>query len=36
LPCRHHLDDDFDTMLIGKFLEISFNGSLRAQLQNTN
>ena len=36
LPCRHHLDDDFDTMLIGKFLEISFNGSLRAQLENTN
>ena len=32
-PCCNHLKDDFDTMLIGKFLEISFNDNLRAQLK---
>jgi DNA polymerase III alpha subunit (gram-positive type) len=35
-PCCHHLKDDFDTMLIGKFLEISFNDNLRGQLESTD
>jgi DNA polymerase III epsilon subunit-like protein len=35
-PCCHHLEDDFDTMLIGKFLEISFNDNLRAQLESAD
>jgi DNA polymerase III epsilon subunit-like protein len=35
-PCCHHLKDDFDTMLIAKFLEISFNENLRAQLESAD
>ena len=36
LPCCHHLEDDFDTVLIGKFIEISFNDNLRAQLESAD
>ena len=36
LPCCYHLNDDFDTMLIAKFLEILFNNNLRTQLESTD
>ena len=34
LPCCYHLNDDFDTMLIAKFLEILYSDKLRSQLES--
>ena len=35
-PCCHYLKDDFGTLVIAKFLEISFNDNLRAQLESAD
>jgi len=34
MPCCLHLDDDFDTVLIAKLIEISSNSNLRSQLES--
>jgi len=36
MPCCQYLKDDFDTMLVGKFLEISFNGNLQVQIESVD
>ena len=36
MPCCQYLEDDFDTMLVGKFLEISFNGNLQVQIESVD
>lgn len=35
-PCSHHLEDDFDTTLIAKMIEIAKSGSLWSQLESVD
>ena len=36
MPCCYYLTDHFDTLLIGKLIEISFNDNLRGQLESAD